>query len=517
MTAASLFALSAGCMALSPAAATAQDDQWGAGPGGNSARNCVSTVIGPSAPTEIWRGSPVGDILETQPFIGDGFVVTGRIQSFTIPTGSFIVAQDLFTGSVLWQVQLPYNDNALNPDLDAEWRGRVTSARNDRVYATRAGNTSSAPVYALDAADGSVVWISEDLITNGSTEGNAFAPNGDLIVGSQVAGSANQIPGNVMRINKDTGETIWKTDRSCPTSNGCSVAVANNKVYYFQAGAPGPIVTAADLATGAVLYSSVPGDIETGFVQQVGLFVGQDGTIYVPRGQQGLPGDLPGTEFDTFFALRDTGSAIEPIYGLPAGFVPFSTTGTTSDGSVYAYRTPENSSGQLLGELIVLRLDATGTIINQSAALPTTTVAPSPRMAIGADDTIYLSTEAALVSLNPDLTENWRIDDWVDLGFPALGQDGVLVVSSGNTDLRAFQTPSAMCVGDIADDFGNLGGDGMVSFGDFLALLGLIGPCPGGTPGCTGDIADDFGNLGGDGMVSFGDFLALLGLIGPCP
>ncbi len=77
---------------------------------------------------------------------------------------------------------------------------------------------------------------------------------------------------------------------------------------------------------------------------------------------------------------------------------------------------------------------------------------------------------------------------------------------------------SPPCPGDIADDFGTLnGGDGMVSFGDFLALLGLIGPCPGGTPGCIGDIADDFGSLGSDGMVSFGDFLALLGLIGPCP
>ncbi len=76
----------------------------------------------------------------------------------------------------------------------------------------------------------------------------------------------------------------------------------------------------------------------------------------------------------------------------------------------------------------------------------------------------------------------------------------------------------ALCLGDIADDFGTPGGDGMVSFGDFLALLGLIGPCPGGSPGCTGDIADDFGTLnGGDAMVSFGDFLALLGLIGPCP
>ncbi len=87
--------------------------------------------------------------------------------------------------------------------------------------------------------------------------------------------------------------------------------------------------------------------------------------------------------------------------------------------------------------------------------------------------------------------------------------------SSGSA--YAFSMP-APCPGDIADDFGTPGADGMISFGDFLALLGLIGPCPGGTPGCDGDIADDFGSLnGGDGMVSFGDFLALLGLIGPCP
>ncbi len=89
-------------------------------------------------------------------------------------------------------------------------------------------------------------------------------------------------------------------------------------------------------------------------------------------------------------------------------------------------------------------------------------------------------------------------------------------------DAQCDMTGSALCepacAGDIADDFGTLnGGDGMISFGDFLALLGLVGPCPGGTAGCTGDIADDFGTLGGDGMVSFGDFLALLGLIGPCP
>ncbi len=35
----------------------------------------------------------------------------------------------------------------------------------------------------------------------------------------------------------------------------------------------------------------------------------------------------------------------------------------------------------------------------------------------------------------------------------------------------------SVCVGDIADDSGIPGADGRVSFGDFLALLGLVGPC----------------------------------------
>ncbi len=99
----------------------------------------------------------------------------------------------------------------------------------------------------------------------------------------------------------------------------------------------------------------------------------------------------------------------------------------------------------------------------------------------------------------------------------------ISLVGASGDDHSGFAAGSAYffsiaspCPGDIADDFGTLGADGMVSFGDFLALLGLIGPCPA-TPECPGDIADDFGTLGNDGMVSFGDFLALLGLIGPCP
>lgn len=430
---------------------SAQNDQWGTGPGGNAARNGISTVTGPSAPELLWSGSTRSDILETQPFIGDGFVVTGRISSFTIPTGSWIVCQELDTGALRWEMQVPFIDRSGDPDFEDEWRGRVIAVRDDRVYVTRAGNTRSAPVYALDAADGSILWESQDLITDGTTEGASFAPNGDLIVGSQAAGASNQISGNILRISANDGSTVWKTSRSCPTSNGCQAAVANDKVYYFEAGAFGPVVTVADLASGAELYSSVSGDLEGGLIQQVGPFVAPDGTVFVSRGQQGIPGELPGTTFDTFFAVDDTGASLDVRWGIPAGFVPFSTFGVATDGSVYTYRTPEDASGRLTGFVEVLRLDAaTGSIIDRSALLPATDVAPTQRMAVGADGTVYLSTGAILVSLTPDLQENWRIDDWVDLGSPALGQNGVLVVSSGGTDLRAFQ--SFDCTADTNND-----------------------------------------------------------------
>ncbi len=106
----------------------------------------------------------------------------------------------------------------------------------------------------------------------------------------------------------------------------------------------------------------------------------------------------------------------------------------------------------------------------------------------------------------------------VDNGDP-LSENTIVVFRLDGLD------SSGECPGDIADDFGTLppqgGPDGQVGFGDFLALLGLVGPCPGGVPGCIGDFADDFGTLppqgGPDGQVGFGDFLALLGLVGLCP
>ena len=107
-----------------------------------------------------------------------------------------------------------------------------------------------------------------------------------------------------------------------------------------------------------------------------------------------------------------------------------------------------------------------------------------------------------LVTINQERQERWITEE---------------IVPQFATNVLCADTRCDNCPGDIADAFGTLGADGTVDFGDFLALLGLIGPCPGMLAGCTGDIADSFGTLGGDGTVDFGDFLALLGLIGPCP
>lgn len=63
-----------------------------------------------------------------------------------------------------------------------------------------------------------------------------------------------------------------------------------------------------------------------------------------------------------------------------------------------------------------------------------------------------------------------------------LNGDGLSDLVTANSNFDSSDSVSVLlgrpCLGDIADDFGTLGADGTVDFGDFLALLGLIGPCP---------------------------------------
>lgn len=154
--------------------------------------------------------------------------------------------------------------------------------------------------------------------------------------------------------------------------------------------------------------------------------------------------------------------------------------------------------------------------------------------AFGLNPAVVTDTTVLLFSFEVQTSEN---AEGLSITYtPSIATNGGLVVYASSTGAANAQASISgligvttdvvsSCLGDIADDFGFTvadggGPDGVVDFGDFVALLGLIGPCSDG-PGCLGDIADDFGFTaadggGPDGVVDFGDFVALLGLIGPC-
>ena len=469
-------------LALTVAAALsaiAVADDWSTAVGKNSARYGLSAETGPTDPLILWQGGRSA-IVSQQGVAAGGLFVLPRIQSFTIPIGSWIVAHDLSTGVERWAVQLPFND----PN---EWRNKVMAIRDGRVYATRSGGeVNPAALYALDPADGSILWQSQDLIEERTTESPAFAADGDLIIGNFRS---------LMRINADDGLTVWQVPRSCPSSNGCQAAVFAGRAYVFEPSGSGPIITAFDVSSGARLYSSAA--VAGGLVQQLGLFVGPDGTVYAPRTQNN-----PATDF--FVAYEDTGSALLEKWRIPMGYVPFASHAVGPDGSVYAYRTIRNGS---VADLIVLRLDpADGSIINQSQPILTDFPA-GPRIAIDAGGKVFLTNggfaNGGLFAFDADLTLRWSEPLFrVNLGGPVIAEGGILLVNGVGGDIRAYFTePAAPCVGDLDND-------GDTDLADLGLLLADFGCAPPGV--CVGD-------LNGDGFTDLADLGILLADFGCTP
>jgi outer membrane protein assembly factor BamB len=452
---------------LAAAASVAVADDWNAGTGGNPARNGQSSEFGPASPTILWEGGL--SAIVSQPAVIEGNIVAmSRIGNFNIPTGTTIVAHDLETGEILWDTKLP-------AEFVDSWRSRVSAIRHGHVYATRAGNTNKEYMYALDATTGDIVWRSDDLVDEGSTESVSFAEDGDLIVGNFTS---------LMRLDRETGDTVWNVARSCPTSNGCEAAVYGDTAYIWQASGGGPIVSAFDVATGAFKYSSA--GIGGGFVQQLSLFVGPDGTVYAPRVQNN-------EQTDQFVAFEDTGAGFEIKWSTPdIGFIPFATHAIGPDGSVYTYETDVPA-----GEMVIRRRDPeTGAVIDSSDVLPTSDVAPSPRMAIDAKGTIFVTNggfpNGALISLNADLSKRWMEPvQNVNIGGPALGSNGTLVVTGVGTDVRAYR--DAGCAPDCNDD-------GALNILDFVCFQGLF------------QAGNEGADVNGDGVLNILDFVAFQGL-----
>lgn len=389
---------------------------WNVGPGGNSMRNGQSSGPGPLDDTVLWEGGPFSHFPRQAAAEGNVYVVARTFDSGDNLHGTYLYALDVTTGSELWHTELPV------PFPATDFRVQLLGINGGRVYAARSTNSSPSYLYALNANDGSILWQSEELITAYVSEGIVFAPDGDPIVGNYWS---------VRRINAEDGTTVWDCDRASPSSDGCGVAIYGDRCYCWQAtGIEGPVVRVIDLTNGNHLYDG--GMIGAGLTQQLGLLVGQDGTVYAPRS-----GGNPNT--DSLAAFTDTGNELVEKWKVSLGYMPFSTFAVSPDSTVYSY----DRSGH------VIRLDPDdGSIVNTSEPILTASTSYR-RAAVDADGILYITAAAwpdgMLYSFNPDLTLRWSAA-FPQLGRsgPVLADGGILLIAGDLTDLIAYSTSAGI-------------------------------------------------------------------------
>jgi outer membrane protein assembly factor BamB len=382
---------------------------WTVSTGGNSFRNGSSNEYGPTGETLLWSGGMPSTIARS-PVSDSIYLATVRISNTSdVLNGSRIVMMDIRNGDTLWTKNLPVDF----PNLD--WRNRISAIRNGVVYASRSGNSNAAYLYALDAADGSVIWKSDSLIDESSVEGLIFLENGDLIVGNI---------NSVMRLNKVDGATVWQTYRLA-YGDGAELAVYGSKIYGIINDLTQLKVAAFDTSDGQLLYKTEA--IDNGLVQQQTLFLGNDGTIYLPRSQNN-----PIT--DSLYSFTDNGAGFTQNWSVPIHYIPFSSSGIGLDGSVYSY----SRSGK------VIRIDpVTGTITDSSQVILYGN-ASYPRMSIDAAGIVNVTnggfSDGAFFSFNADLTLRWQTPITnVYIGGPLIGWEGTLVICGVGSDIRAYR------------------------------------------------------------------------------
>jgi len=431
--------------------------------GGNAGRNGSTPQIGPDSAQVLWTGGR-SSIIAWQPVVAGSRVFVVRQTGFPPggePNGSPIFAMDLDTGAERWRADIPFNTG--------DWTTWIAGARDGRVYASRSGNGASvsARMYALREDDGSVAWVSQDTTNAGAYDGVVFADNGDLVIGSFR---------DLWRIRGADGSTAWRTPRTASVSGNCGGAIGNGGVYLADAAAGGTVIKKFDLATGAFLYQS---PVMPGFTIQNSPMVGPDGTVYLSRTQNNATVDF-------FYAFLDTGSALTQRWNAPARWTTGSELAATAD-AVFMIAP---------GNIIEKRDPATGAVLASSPVFISDSPNLTPRMAVDALGRLYFSngafTNGRFYCFHPDLTEQWSLaTPSVNIGAPAFGRDGTLVIARTGTSIAAYRTPR--CPGDW-----NL--DGVIDFNDLLAFLNDYN---------AGAARAD---VNGDGIVDFNDFLAFLNL-----
>jgi hypothetical protein len=397
--------------------------------GGNSFRNGLSSIRGPTSPTLAWRaGRDAG--FGSSTFIEDNTVVTTRCSSFNniieAQQAGTIVAHRLDTGALLWEKQLPV-DFPLTDHLSY-----VIGVRDGRVYATRGSNQDDKQhyIYALRLSDGMQLWRSADACGQAaiSDVGPVFAPNGDLIVNFDFGSQSFK---GARRIDFVTGATVWKTqvpsgfvfENSVETTNG-------TRFYGRQVLLDAVRIARFDPDTGNKLYESQTVPWARLLLNgEMRMFTGPDGTIYLPLRRGVL-------KLDYLYAFEDTGTGFRLKWASPIPNLISSTFAVGPDSSVYSY--------DRQGRVLRLRPED-GTVVNASIPLAYAPTYSIKRTVVDSTGVLYVSDGNAnwLYCFNADLTLRWSTPvPNINTGGPALGAGGTLVVSGGGENgIYAFRVP----------------------------------------------------------------------------
>jgi hypothetical protein len=378
--------------------------------GGNAQRNGLSTTTGPTTADLLWSGGRSSLISWLPVTEGDRLFVVRQKGWPGSTNDSIIVAMNLVTGDELWTAAIPYHSG--------DWTTWVAGVKDGHVYGSRSGNGASVKdnLYALDAQTGTLLWTSTDLIDAGPYDGVVFASNGDPIVASFM---------DIWRFNADTGAVTWHANRLGSVSGSCGGALYQDAFYVADAAQGGHIIVKYDATTGERQYQS---PVMPGFTVQNTPMVGPDGTIYLCRTQNN-----PAVDF--FYAFTDTGTALEEKWHIPCAWTTFSefTTG------------PDSVDLLVPGPRVAKVSSLDGTLIGQTEIVPAD-ISPTPHFAVDNAGTTYVSNggfdHGKLLVYTSSLVPVWNTTVHnINIGGPALGHNGVLLVCGVGTDIRAYHQP----------------------------------------------------------------------------
>jgi outer membrane protein assembly factor BamB len=379
--------------------------------GGNNGRNGQSPYSGPQEAEVLWTnaGLPASAWGGATYIEGDRYV-TYRYSSTILGTSCRLVIGDLLTGEDLFTF-IPHPNSVMLP------LGIAKNTLYAVDYRTQSGDT----LYAIDLTTFDVLWKTPPICWNGFTSGVQFTCDGDPIVNGVVPQRS------VMRLDRRTGAIVWASNHFTTINGSNGTCMVGQRIYTWEGSIFDPKhVRAIDAETGATLFDSpaLPGDGD----QEIRLTAGPDSTVYACRDGGAL------------YALQDTGTgfALRWTYEF-TGAQP----GAYSNFAVH----PRDGHVYIVDGGYVVRLDhASGEVLGLSDdALP----GYAALMAIDAGGTLYVATsgqgaDGKYVAYAPTLdTVRWTFAAPTNYySAPAIGRDGILLVSGSGTAVRALQTPA---------------------------------------------------------------------------